>query len=243
MAAAKDASAADVDALNNALVDAEALRSATQDRVGELKGKATSWARLAASLAAQKERAGDLGARYERIGGLAKVASGENPQRVSFQRFVLAAFLDEVLALATVSLRRMSKGRYELRRVTEVDDKRRRAGLDLAVWDAHTGQERPVSTLSGGESFCAALALALGLAEVVQRHSGGTRLDAIFVDEGFGSLDPESLELALETLVELQSGGRLVGLISHVPELKERIDTRIEVSPGRGGSVLDFVVA
>ena len=243
VAAAKDASAADVEALNNALVDAEALRSATQDRVGELKGKATSWARLAASLAAQKERAGDLGARYERIGGLAKVASGENPQRVSFQRFVLAAFLDEVLALATVSLRRMSKGRYELRRVTEVDDKRRRAGLDLAVWDAHTGQERPVSTLSGGESFCAALALALGLAEVVQRHSGGTRLDAIFVDEGFGSLDPESLELALETLVELQSGGRLVGLISHVPELKERIDTRIEVSPGRGGSVLDFVVA
>ena len=242
-AAAEGASPADLDALMKTLADAHALQRTLQDQVGELKGKATSWSKLAESLAAQKERAGDLLVRYERIGGLSKIASGENPQRVSFQRFVLAAFLDEVLALATVSLRRMSKGRYELRRVTEVDDKRRRAGLDLAVWDGHTGQERPVSTLSGGESFCAALALALGLAEVVQRHSGGTRLDAIFVDEGFGSLDPESLELALETLVELQSGGRLVGLISHVPELKERIDTRIEVRPGRGGSVLDFVIA
>ncbi|MCP4907085.1 MAG: hypothetical protein GY910_19085 [bacterium] len=153
----------------------------------------------------------------------------------------MAAFLDEILPPATVSLGCMSKGRYALRRTFQIENRRKQAGLDLAFWDAHTGQEHPVTTLSGGESFCAVLALALGLAEVVQRHSGGTRLDAIFVDEGFGSLDPESLELALETLVEFQSGGRLVGLISHVPELRERIDTRIEVLPGRGGSVLRFV--
>lgn len=236
--AAAEAIEVDVEALVEALEAASRARAERQDGVARLEERATGWSRLAASLDALIEQNGALVARYERIGGLANVASGENPERVSFQRFVLAAFLDEVLALATVSLRRMSKGRYALQRVTELGDRRRRAGLDLAVWDAHTGQERPVATLSGGESFCAALALALGLAEVVQRHSGGTRLDAIFVDEGFGSLDPESLELALATLVELQSGGRMVGLISHVPELQERIETRISVQPGRGGSAL-----
>ncbi|MBB84038.1 MAG: hypothetical protein CL931_09550, partial [Deltaproteobacteria bacterium] len=237
-AQAEGATAVDVEALKEAAESATRIRSERQSAVGRLEERAAGWARLAETLETLIEENGTLVARYERVGGLANVASGDNPERVSFQRFVLAAFLDEVLALATVSLRRMSKGRYALQRVTELGDRRRRAGLDLAVWDAHTGQERPVSTLSGGESFCAALALALGLAEVVQRHSGGTRLDAIFVDEGFGSLDPESLELALATLVELQSGGRLVGLISHVTELKERIDTRIEVRPGRGGSSL-----
>ncbi|CAM9523603.1 unnamed protein product, partial [Discosporangium mesarthrocarpum] len=236
--AAEGAVAVEIEPLEMVLEAATRTRAECQDAVGRLEERAAGWARLAASLEALIEENGALVARYQRIGGLANVASGENPERVSFQRFVLAAFLDEVLALATVSLRRMSKGRYALQRVTELGDRRRRAGLDLAVWDAHTGQERPVATLSGGESFCAALALALGLAEVVQRHSGGTRLDAIFVDEGFGSLDPESLELALATLVELQSGGRMVGLISHVPELRERIDTRIAVQPGRGGSTL-----
>jgi len=240
--AAEGAMAADVEALEAVLETQSKILAERTDAVGRLEERSTGWARLAEALEAQRERSGALLVRFERIGALADVASGANPERVSFQRFVLAAFLDEVLALATVSLRRMSKGRYALQRVSELADRRRSTGLDLAVWDAHTGQERPVSTLSGGESFCAALALALGLAEVVQRHSGGTRLDAIFVDEGFGSLDPESLELALATLVELQSGGRLVGLISHVPELKERIDTRIEVTPGRGGSALSVTL-
>ncbi len=219
---------------------ADHARDACRDELMRLRERDRVWQGLAKNLERNADRAAELHPRYERVGLLARVASGENPSRISFQRFVLSAFLDEVLVLASSSLRRMSKGRYDLRRVSTALDRRRGAGLDLAVWDGHTGQERPVATLSGGESFCAALALALGLAEVVQRHSGGTRLDAIFVDEGFGSLDPESLELALETLVELQSGGRLVGLISHVPELKERIDTRIEVLPGRGGSRLRF---
>lgn len=240
--AAEGAATADIAALETVFTATEGARAEAQDAVGVLRTRAEGWAKLAAALEELRARSGNLGRRYQQVGALAAVASGDNPERVSFQRFVLAAFLDEVLALATVSLRRMSKGRYDLRRVSQLEDRRRRAGLDLAVWDAHTGQERPVSTLSGGESFCAALALALGLAEVVQRHSGGTRLDAIFVDEGFGSLDPESLELALETLVELQSGGRLVGLISHVPELQERIETRIEVRPGRGGSVLSMTL-
>ena len=106
----------------------------------------------------------------------------------------------------------------------------------MDVEDAYTGKTRAVSTLSGGESFIAALSLALGLSDVVQSHSGGIRLDTLFIDEGFGSLDPESLDLAITTLIDLQQAGRMVGVISHVPELKERIDVRVDVVVGRAGS-------
>ena len=111
------------------------------------------------------------------------------------------------------------------------------------VEDAFSGKTRPVATLSGGESFMAALALALGLSEVVQAYAGGIRLDALFIDEGFGSLDPESLDLAINTLLDLQSGGRMVGIISHVPELKERIDVRLDIDTGRTGSRVTPVVS
>jgi DNA repair protein SbcC/Rad50 len=110
------------------------------------------------------------------------------------------------------------------------------------VYDTYTGTIRPVNTLSGGESFLASLAMALGLADVVQSYAGGIRLETIFVDEGFGSLDQESLDLAFQTLVELQEGNRLVGIISHVPELRERIDVRLEVTPGSRGSDARFVM-
>jgi len=115
-------------------------------------------------------------------------------------------------------------------------------GLELEVFDTYTGIERPVSTLSGGETFLASLSLALGLADVVQTYSGGINLDTIFVDEGFGSLDPESLDLALKTLIDLQQGGRLVGIISHVPELRERIDARLEINISDMGSRATFKV-
>jgi exonuclease SbcC len=116
-------------------------------------------------------------------------------------------------------------------------------GLDLQILDNYTGTDRPVATLSGGESFMASLALALGLADIVQARSGGIYLETIFVDEGFGSLDPEALDLALETLVDLQQGGRLVGIISHVPELKERIDVRLEIEAEKNGSRARFHVS
>jgi len=136
----------------------------------------------------------------------------------------------------------MSRGRFVVRRSRDVADARFHAGLELEVHDAHTGTARPVGTLSGGESFLASLALALGLADVVQSHAGGIRLETIFVDEGFGTLDPESLDLAVRALRDLQQGGRLVGIISHVTELRELIDARLEVLPGRRGSTARFVV-
>lgn len=112
----------------------------------------------------------------------------------------------------------------------------------MSVFDEHTGHARPVKTLSGGESFLAALCLALGLSDVVQSATGGVRLESIVVDEGFGSLDPEALDAAVRVLEELQQGGRLVGVISHVPELKERIPVRLEVTPGRTGSTARFLL-
>ncbi|MFK4997930.1 SbcC/MukB-like Walker B domain-containing protein [Bacillus sp. N9] len=115
------------------------------------------------------------------------------------------------------------------------------SGLELLIFDQYTGQERHVKTLSGGESFKASLSLALGLADVVQQHAGGVSLETMFIDEGFGTLDPESLDHAIEALMDIQSSGRLVGIISHVPELKERIDAQLEVTASQTGSKTQFL--
>jgi exonuclease SbcC len=183
-----------------------------------------------------------LDKKYAVVGRISEVASGQNSQRTSFHRFVLAALLDDVLSAASARLQIMSNGRFYLRRATTITDRRALSGLDLEVHDTYTGTERPVSTLSGGESFLASLSLALGLADTVQAYAGGIHLDTMFVDEGFGSLDPEALDLALRALFDLQRDGRLVGIISHVPELKERLDVRLEVRGGRRGSSARFVV-
>ena len=129
----------------------------------------------------------------------------------------------------------MTGGRYELKRQEDVQNRREKAGLDLSVTDHYNGSERSVKTLSGGESFQASLCLALGLADEVQSGAGGIRLDAMFVDEGFGSLDEEALYLAVRALGSLADGSRLVGIISHVSELKERIGQKIVVTKKRGG--------
>lgn len=181
-------------------------------------------------------------ARYAVVGRLADVANRRNARGLSFQSYVLGAFLDDVLVTASERLRTMSKSRYAMERTEERSGRKLAAGLDLLVYDAWTGVARPVTTLSGGEKFMAALSLALGLAEVVQAHAGGIRLETVFVDEGFGSLDDESLDLAISSLMSLNEGGRLVGIISHVSELRERIDARLEVSAGKSGSSARFVV-
>ncbi len=206
-----------------------------EKEVERLRGLASDLQKVSSDLEA-------LEARYEVIGKISEVAGGVNREGITFQRFVLAALLDDVLFAATERLRIMSNGRYGLQRVTVRTDRRTSFGLDLEVEDAYTGTARPVSTLSGGESFLASLSLALGLADVVQAYAGGIHLDTIFVDEGFGSLDPEALDLAFRALVDLQRSGRLVGIISHVPELRERIDTRLEITADRRGSKARFMI-
>lgn len=177
---------------------------------------------------------------YELIGHLADITRGQNTYRLTFERFVLASFLDEILHAANVRLVKMSSGRYQLLRKTDRSKGNVQSGLELLVFDQYTGQERHVKTLSGGESFKAALSLALGLADVVQEHAGGVSLETMFIDEGFGTLDPESLDHAIEALMDIQSSGRLVGIISHVPELKERMDARLEVIACQNGSKTEF---
>jgi len=242
-AAAAGLAAPDVDAAELAARSAhdELLQATRRDQEA-----ATAAASLQQSLSILRGLAGEaaqLDERYGVVGAVAEVVNGRgrNTLNLRFQSFVLGAFLDRVLEVASLRLGVMTEGRYDLQR-TESARRGRAAGLDLEVADAWTGEARPVSTLSGGETFMAALSLALGLAEVVQEHSGGVRLDTVFIDEGFGSLDEEALELAIDALVTLQEGGRLVGIISHVAELRERVDARLEVTAGKTGSSVAFVV-
>lgn len=173
---------------------------------------------------------------YAVISDLSETAKGNNAEKISFERYVLAAYFDDIIDAANIRFEKMTEGRYELGRIKERIKGNSQQGLELEVFDNYTGKSRHVRTLSGGESFKASLSLALGLSDVVQSHAGGVSLETMFIDEGFGTLDPESLEDAIECLIDLQKSGRLVGIISHVPELKERIEAQIEVIPGVTGS-------
>jgi exonuclease SbcC len=175
--------------------------------------------------------------RVARLAGLAAGTSAENERRMRLESYVLAARLEQVAAAATVRLQRMSSGRYTL---VHSDDRagRGRSGLGLHVVDAWTGRERDTATLSGGETFFASLALALGLADVVTDEAGGVRLDTLFIDEGFGSLDDQTLDEVLDVLDSLRERDRSVGIVSHVADLRRRIHAQLEVVKGRTGSVV-----
>ncbi|GAM10424.1 nuclease SbcCD subunit C [Geobacter sp. OR-1] len=188
----------------------------------------------------QKESA-DQEQQYRVVSNLSNLASGNNSKRITLQRYVLASLFEEVATAASARLSLMSRGRYHLRRSETVTDARKGAGLDLEVTDDFTGQRRPASSLSGGETFLASLSLALGLSDIVLAQSGGRYLDTLFIDEGFGTLDQETLDIAMDTLVRLNEQGRMVGIISHVAELKEQIPSRLEVVSGRCGSKVHMV--
>lgn len=172
---------------------------------------------------------------YLVVGELESLANGRSGGKMSFETYVLSSYFDEVLQAANTRLQKMSSRRYYLLRREEVKGGGRK-GLDLDVYDSHTAKNRPVNTLSGGESFKASLALALGLSDTVQQNSGGIQLDTMFIDEGFGTLDSESLDQAIDILMELQDHGRLIGVISHVYELKERIPAKLVVEMDNMGS-------
>ena len=189
----------------------------------------------------------DIAERHEKtlrdaslVSGLYNLTRGEK-SRITLERYVLGALLDEVTRAANLRLLDMSHHRYSLHRMAG-DSTDGRGGLTLEVSDSYTGRSRPANTLSGGETFLASLSLALGLADVVQAKQGGVRLDTMFIDEGFGTLDPEALNSAMNTLIDLQNTGRLVGIISHVPELEERIDARLKVTPAEKGSKAEFEI-
>ncbi len=222
------------------LADARQARDELAEKCRALLSRRQSNDRIAEQLRELQRQGASIAALQGKMDVLARTASGQlqGKRRLSFETYLQARWFDRVLVAANQRLRVMSDGRYELVRQTQARDAmgNRQVGLELDVRDAFTGKPRSASSLSGGEAFQASLALALGLSDVVQAHAGGVRLDTMFVDEGFGTLSERSLALAVRTLTELSGSNKLVGIISHVEELRESIGNKIVVQSGRVGS-------
>ncbi|RDG35362.1 AAA family ATPase [Streptomyces corynorhini] len=220
---------------------AEAALRAAASAVGTARERCSELARLSRRADAEVRALGPVREEYDRVArlaGLTAGTSGENERRMRLESYVLAARLEQVAAAATVRLRRMSSGRYGLVHSDARVGGRGRSGLGLRVVDAWTGRERDTATLSGGETFFASLALALGLADVVTEEAGGVRLDTLFIDEGFGSLDEQALDEVLDVLDSLRERDRSVGIVSHVADLRRRIPAQLEIVKDRRGSLV-----
>lgn len=222
---------ADVEGPRAAHAEAEKVCDAAKEHVGAVRKVAEMTGRLAAAIRRGWEGSARARAEFEVLDRLAKSLHGEPPntRRMRLESYVLAAELDQIVAAANVRLHEMSSGRYALRRSEDVATRGTNAGLEVQVMDEYTSQARTPESLSGGEKFLASLALALGLAEVVTSRAGGITLDTLFIDEGFGSLDAETLDVAMHTLDSLRENGRTIGLISHVETMKERIPAQLSV--------------
>jgi DNA repair protein SbcC/Rad50 len=200
--------------------------------------------RRLAELAQAEAAADELAERTEPVLRLAGLARGlDGHRRMTLTTYVLRRWFEQVVAAANVRLAAMSAGRYELVRIEEGDRKNERIGLTLAVIDRHTGEQRSPRSLSGGETFYTSLALALGLADVAAAEAGGVELDTLFIDEGFGSLDADTLDQVMSVLDELRDCGRAVGIVSHVADLKDRVGERLEIRRRPDGSSQATVVA
>ncbi|MBG9838649.1 MULTISPECIES: AAA family ATPase [Bacillus cereus group] len=180
---------------------------------------------------------------FQELVDLYEVMKGDNESRISFERYILIEYLEQIVQIANERLRKLSNGQFYLKRSERVEKRNRQSGLGLDVYDAYTGQTRDVKTLSGGEKFNASLCLALGMADVIQAYEGGISIETMFIDEGFGSLDEESLTKAVDALIDLQKSGRFIGVISHVQELKNAMPAVLEVTKQKDGcSQTRFVV-
>lgn len=223
-----DSVVAELDGINAALAEADSELESRSGALAELEALKARNDELEAERAERSIAAG-------RMSALANDLTGANSLKTGFDAWILGMYLEEITAYANSRLERMSEGRYRI----QLNDSYRKgnayAGLDLEILDAYTGKARPSATLSGGETFMASISLALGLADSIQSRSGGIQLDAVFIDEGFGSLDESSLERAIGILDEIR-GSRMVGIVSHVVELRSRIPNRIEVVKTVAGS-------
>jgi len=232
----------DLAAPQQASADADAALGQAQGAASDARRKSVEVRDLLADLTALESSLGPELDRHRELAALADVINGlgQNSRRISLHSYVLAARLEEVAEVASGRLRRMSGDRYEFVHSDAPGARGTRGGLGLDIRDDYTGAVRSAKTLSGGEAFLASLALALGLADVVAAESGGVLLDTLFIDEGFGSLDSGTLEEVMAVLDDLRAGGRVVGLVSHVDELRQRIPNRLLVHKGRNGSRLEL---
>ena len=212
--------------------------------IKEINARASANRSIYKALKKQVESIADTEQKLRWVKALADTAGGnlQGREKVMLETYVQTAYFDRIISRANVRFMVMSGGQYELKRSSTADNNRSQSGLSLDVVDHYNGTERSVKTLSGGESFKASLSLALGLSDEIQASAGGIRLDTMFIDEGFGSLDEESLQQAMRALSGLAESDRLVGIISHVPELKEKIDRQIRVIKDRsGGSRVEII--
>ncbi|MGI2328714.1 AAA family ATPase [Planococcus sp. YIM B11945] len=189
------------------------------------------------------KKAGEEEQKMNRIADLHDMIRGQNPLKISFERYLQIEYLEQIIHSANERLRELSNGQFYLIRSDRQEARGKQSGLGLDVYDSYTGQTRDVKTLSGGEKFNASLCLALGMADVIQSFQGNVSIDTMFIDEGFGSLDEESLNKSIETLIDLQKSGRMIGVISHVQELKSAIPAILEVKKSKEGySQTRFVI-
>ncbi|MDR1260401.1 MAG: SMC family ATPase [Oscillospiraceae bacterium] len=216
------------------------------NKIKELKIEETALAsilqtgkKITCNVAAEWEKIAEKEKSWRKINFLYKLAAGQNSLKMPFENYILSNYFDHIIAAANVRLVQMTTARFKLRRKLS-KNKRQLSGLDFEIWDGFTGRTRDITTLSGGEGFKAALALALGLSDVIQSYSGGTHINTMFIDEGFGTLDEETLDSAIATLMKLKDSGRLIGIISHVSELKELIADKLIVKTSPQGSTAWF---
>ena len=243
-AAQKELPARSAEELTAQQTELTAARETLRSREKQLSAQLLPNRKTAAQYRAAAEARQALESRWQWVSALAATAGGTltSKQKIKLEAYIQMNYLDRILRYANTRLMQMTAGQYELERIG-AENQRSQSGLDLGVIDHYNGTRRSVKTLSGGESFKASLALALGLSDEVQSSAGGIRLDTLFLDEGFGSLDEESLELAIRVLSGLTEGDRLVGIISHVGALKDRIDRQVVVHKARtGGSTVELRV-
>lgn len=240
----RDVVFADIAALEEQKETKEKARKAAEDEQGRISIRLAGNLRALERISILKQELAATEQAYQRLSLLSDTANGDLKGRpkLAFEQYVQATYFNQVIAEANQRFSYMTGGRFVLVRKEEPGNLRSQTGLELDVIDNYTGKKRSVKTLSGGESFKASLALALGMSDMIQRFTGGIQLDTMFVDEGFGALDPESLEQAIEVLLALTSGSRLVGIISHVGELRDRIDKKLVVQKGVTGSTISLEV-
>ena len=231
-----DRSEPDLPALRAARDEAQSALEKSRDDRSRLKGQLDGRRDVRRQVQDLTVAINALEDEYRPVGGLSDLVNGNNERKVRLPDFAIAAMFDDVLSAANQRLGPMTDGRYQLLRPEITGGGRQKQGLDIAVFDGNTERARPTKTLSGGEGFQASLALALGLSDVVQRNAGGIKMDAIFIDEGFGTLDEDTLNTALETLYELTNDMRSVGLISHTEQVKAMITEGFDVEATPSGS-------
>jgi len=235
----------DIDAVTQKRSEIDTARKEMNGKKSIVEGRIRSNETAKANIMDRADDMAEYEEKYSWVEALANTASGKitGKEKIMLETYIQTTYFDRIISRANLRLMKMSGAQYELKRLSEALNNKGQSGLELGVIDHYNGTERSVKTLSGGESFMASLSLALGLSDEVQSSAGGIQVDTMFVDEGFGSLDSDALDKAVGALAGLSEGKRLVGIISHVAELKERIDKQIVIEKGKsGGSKASVVV-